>query len=464
MATLNLLADFPDQLSPMVVKELRQGLRTRLFGGVMLVLHALMVIITLMGGATSNASGVRGLMDGLVTLMLCVIFPLCGFSALAGEIKSNTMDMLVLTRLSAGRIVLGKWAAIVVQSLLVTVSLVPYIVARYVYGGSDLLADLGGLASQWLLSAVLTAGVVALSTQKQFWVRALFLVLPLLLVFFFSFTRFFIGSFSVMMAERHSWLPYVSMIATLSWLIFALLSFGASRIAPASSMLPLTKRTVNLGAMFLLAALEWTTSGGAAVSSACSLLVVVASLDAMTDDLRNLPSVYLPFYRRGWWGRLGSWFFAPGWMHGFCYSLLFSAVAMFLAGWAEGTEAAANIWLLSCCVWAAVLFGQILAITRTGEYLSATFAGLCILAFFSMMASLIIGATDKYDLKWVHYLLPPNTLWLVSAAPGIKSMLFERHVGVLLSAIWPLFLFSLALLAFWRTRSSRREARKLLLS
>ena len=44
-ATVAGLQDFSDRLSPMVVKELRQGLRTRWFGGLMLVLHGLLVLI-----------------------------------------------------------------------------------------------------------------------------------------------------------------------------------------------------------------------------------------------------------------------------------------------------------------------------------------------------------------------------------------------------------------------------------
>jgi hypothetical protein len=464
MASLTLLADFPDRLSPMVVKELRQGLRTRLFGGVLLALHTLMVLMTLMGGASSNTSEVRWLMDALMILILCVIFPLCGFSALAGEIKSNTMDMLVLTRLSAGRIVLGKWAAIVVQSLLVTISLAPYIVARYVYGGTDLAADLISLVMMWLASAVLTAGVVATSTQQQFWLRALLIAIPLLSISLGSLGWMVARTYSGWFSMQGNWLHYVNRVASSAWLIFALLSFGASRIAPASSMLPVTKRVVNLAALFLLAALQWMTSDGANVSEACFMLVVVASLDAMTDDLRNLPSIYLPFYRRGWWGRLTSWFFAPGWMHGFYYSLLLSGIAIGLTWGVQGGEAAAQIWLLSCCVWASVFFAQILAVARTGDYLSATFAGICVLAFISVMASMIIGSSTKYDLQWLHFLIPSNTLWQINSHPGAKTMIVDWWVGALINMIWPLLLSSLALLAFWRTRSARREARKLFLS
>lgn len=464
MTTVTPLTDFPDLLSPMVVKELRQGLRTRLFGGVLLVLHALMVLITLMGDASSNGTEARGLMDGLLVFVLYFIFPLSGFSALAGEMKANTMDMLVLTRLSAGRIVLGKWASIIVQSLLVTVSVVPYIVARYVYGGADLFQDILTLSFQWVVSTVLTAGVVALSTQKQFWLRALFIAVPLLLSVVSSVGWMLMGTMSRTMASGGTtttatgWL-YAGWILGAAWLIFALLSFGASRIAPASSMLPVIKRLVNLAALFLMVLMEWLVSRMASVSSALPkvlvVVLVVASVDAMTDDVRKLPSIYLPFFKRGWWGRLAGLFLAPGWMHGFLYSLLLSGICTALV---RGPDAA-NIWLVACCVWASVFFAQLLAFRRMGEYLSATFAGACMLAFFTMLIFMVQTSSRKEELKWLSSLFPINTMSV--AHHGSTAGMNYYDLGLIANGVWPFLLLLLALRAFRQTRPARLEAHQL---
>jgi hypothetical protein len=460
MTTVTPLTDFPDLLSPMVVKELRQGLRTRLFGGVLLVLHALMVLITLMGDASSNGTEVRGLMDGLLVFVLYFIFPLSGFSALAGEMKANTMDMLVLTRLSAGRIVLGKWASIIVQSLLVTVSVVPYIVARYVYGGADLFQDILTLGFQWVVSAVLTAGVVALSTQKQFWLRAIFIAVPLLLSGVSSVGWMLMGTMSGTLASGGTttttmgW-RYAGWILGAAWLIFALLSFGASRIAPASSMLPVIKRLVNLAALFLMVLMEWLVAGMASVASVLPVVLVVASVDALTDDVRKLPSIYLPFFRRGWWGRLAGLFLAPGWMHGFLYSLLLAGICIALV---RGPDAA-NIWLVACCVWASVFFAQLLAFRRTGEYLSATFAGACMLAFFTMLSFMVQTSSRKEELKWLNCLFPINTMSM--AHQGSTAGIHYYDLGLIANGVWPFLLFLLALRAFRQTRPARLEAHQL---
>lgn len=461
--TVTLLTDFSDRLSPMVVKELRQGLRTRLFGGVMLVLHALLVLITLMGGTSANSGEVHGMVDGLLAMTLYLVFPLSGFSALSGEIKGNTMDMLVLTRLSAGRIVLGKWASIVFQSLLVTVSVMPYIVARYVYGGSDLLADVLGLGFQWLVSAVLTAGIVALSTQKQFWLRSLLITLPLFIMALSSVSWVFMNTFKrAALAGGSSSLgfyAYLGWLVGCVWLIFALLSFGASRIAPAASLLPVWKRSVNFIALFVLVGLAWLGSGSASVITVVLLVQVVACLDAMTDDVRNLPSIYLPFYRRSWWGRLGALFLAPGWMHGFLFSLLLTGASALLVFQVSGPYYVSHVWLMGCGLWVSSFFGQLLAFRRKGEYLSATFAGMCLLGFLTMMNFLLQASTRKEELKWLRTLLPLNT-WSMMDEP--KTGLWNPfEIGLVVNAVWPLLLALLAMRAFRQTRSARREARQL---
>lgn len=449
----------------MVVKELRQGLRTRMFGGVMLALHALLVLITLMTGASTSGDEGRGLMDGLITFVLCAIFPLCGFSALAGEIQANTMDMLVLTRLSTWRIVFGKWAAIVVQSLLVTVSVVPYLVARYVFGGSELMADLVTLFHQWLMSIVLTAGVVALSTQKHFWLRALTLGVPLLIITFGSFARLIVGVMGgsgLMMSVEQGWHDYLSVILFTIWLVFALLSFGASRIAPASSLLPVTKRLVHLAALFILSGLAWWKSPDS-VGSTMMTVLVVAILDALMDDVNNVASLYVPFYRRGWLGRCASWFLAPGWMHGFLYSLLLGAISAAALVWLRGWKDAAFLWLVCGALWQAAFFAHILAIQRSRDYFGAIAAGVCMELLFVFLISLIVGVSKyKSELEWLYCLTPGTTLGQAANMSIGNRTHFE--LGALISVVWPLLLAIPAGLAFLRTRMARLQARQLVLS
>lgn len=466
------LTDFPDRLSPMVVKELRQGLRTRLFGGVMLVLHLLLVIVTLLTGAARNSAEVVGVLDGLVWFVLVILMPLSCFSALSGEIKGGTLEMLVLTRLSAGRIVLGKWAATALQSLLVAVSVVPYVVARYVYGGSELFADLSGLGLQWLLSAVLTAAVVALSTQKQFWLRALFVGLPLFMFGLSSFSWLMIRSIGGsslpggLVIQNMPWLAHLAWLAAASWLIFALLSFAASRIAPASSQLPLVKRLVHLAVLLVISGLEvifGSGSGGFLVMT--GFVTVVASVDALADDVHGLPSLYVPFYRRSWWGRLVSWFLAPGWMHGFAYSLVL-AVAIAGGAFAMGdADSAAKFWLVMCAVWMSAFFGHLLAFRRKGDYFSALVAGGCLMAFFNLMGAILARPLAEKGMDWLLYLLPAYSVGEFNQGAGHQvfgTLLSGGDLAVVASLLWPFLLGLLALRMFGKTSRARVEAWKIL--
>lgn len=460
MTTVSPLTDFPDRLSPMVVKELRQGLRTKLFGGTLLVLHGLLVLITLLSGLGSDGSEARGLMDGLITLVLCGVFPLCGFSALAGEIKANTMDMLVLTRLSAGRIVLGKWAAIIFQSLLVTISIVPYYVARYVFGGAELFADLATLILQWLISAVMTAAVVALSTQKHFWLRALIIVVPLFLVGVSSMIRLTVGYFgSGSFSVTFTSLNIAGWLMGSAWLVFAFLSFGATRIAPAASLLSVPKRLINLAALILLPLFSWLTTGTTGLQSILTIILIVACVDALTEEARPLPSHYLPFYRRSWWGWLASWFLIPGWTHGFAYSLLLFALSSAALEWLVDWQAAGNLWLFGCGLWLCALLAQFLSFNRKGDHLGALSAAAFLLYLLTMLSFLLTAVSSrKEEMKWLVCLLP-TTAMRQGSVPAEDEILFLA--GLIVNNVWPLLLGMLALKLLYQTRTIRKEARQL---
>ena len=92
-----------------------------------------------------------------------MVQPLRGISAVATEIKQNTIDLMVLTRLSAWRIVWGKWCAIMGQSALILLAILPYLILRYFFGGMQLFAEMALMLYLFVLSGALTAFTVGLS-------------------------------------------------------------------------------------------------------------------------------------------------------------------------------------------------------------------------------------------------------------------------------------------------------------
>ena len=100
------------------------------------------------------------------------------------------------------------------------------------------------------------------------------------------------------------------------------------------------KRPVHLALMLLLAGLAWLPSMRSGIVSTASFVLGLIMMDALTERVNDVPSVYAAFYRRGWLGRLALGFLAPGWVYGFFYTVILVVVAVCSIGVAGGREAA----------------------------------------------------------------------------------------------------------------------------
>ncbi len=135
-------ADFPDWLGPMAVKELRQGLRSRIFLGIFFLLQLALfcwMVLTLADEVNMEAA------DGLFwTLVGCSmgLVSLRGLSAIYQERKKDTLELLQLCVPSLWGILLGKWSSLLFQLLVIAASLLPYLLIRYFFGHFDLLLNL----------------------------------------------------------------------------------------------------------------------------------------------------------------------------------------------------------------------------------------------------------------------------------------------------------------------------------
>lgn len=462
------IMDFSDRLSPMVVKELRQGLRTRLFGGVLLTLHLMLVLLTLMSGGAENAAVVSGWFDGIATLVLCIIMPLRGFSAVADELKSGTLDMLALTRLSAGRIIFGKWAAIASQSLLLMLSILPYVVARFVFGGLDLFGEIEALFYKWLAGVVIAAVIVALSTQRQFWLRAVVVFLPLMIggcgAFSFmvmtrmgtSTTSGSMVSFFIKSGGGSSMLVVVGMA---TWAIFFFLSLAATRIAPTASLLSVVKRSVHLVMILSLLLLGWLNGSGAEMGMIAAGVLNLLMIDALTERVNEVPSVYATFYQRGWPGRVALWLLAPGWVTGLVYSALLVALVTVYVGCTRSVEEAKLVAAGSAGTWMIAALVQLFSTRKSRDLLPPFIIfWLIVNVMIATLGSLLIlPLTMKGTTAWFTSALPqllPSGY--ASAQPGDKAALLD--LGMLTVCIWPALLVIAAVFAWRHARSARQEA------
>jgi len=464
------LSDFPDRLSPMVVKELRQGMRTRAFAIVMLTLHLVLVLLTLLGGGGGNSEIAHAWFDGIVTLVLCIILPLRGFSAVADEIRAGTLDMLALTRLSPWRIVFGKWLSIAAQSLLIALSILPYVVARYVHGGLDLFGEMLALGGKTLAGLVLAAFIVALSTQRNFWLRLLVVGLPMLMggCGMMSYmmmsrvggmspgTRLSIsGSFSAFTADGVTGVLLV--LAYAVWAVFYFLSLAATRIAPAASLLSVPKRLVHLAALAVACVIGWSQGNAMAAGG----LIGFIMLDVLTEPVNTVPSVYAAFYRRGLPGRLGMWLLAPGWVTGFLFTVLLTAGTAALAFSTGGPELAMLVFITACGTWMVAALVQLLPRARQGADLFPAFLlwWVVLSVLLSWLGGLLVmQSTMTSTTPWFTCALPQMVPLGHAIAQAADKAAFLR-MATLAALVWPLVLLVPAAFAWRRAREARREAR-----
>lgn len=324
--------DFSDRISPVLVKELRQGMRAKLFTGTFLGLQIFLSVILLsIGSASSNLAGtmISGVIFALFSVVLLVFQPLRGVNALHGEIKDRTIDMMVLTKLDASRIVLGKWIAIVGQSAILLATIAPYLILRYFFGGMELLQELMLMFLIFCTSLTLTAITVGLSACSNVFIRGLLPILGLPI--------FFVSIFGLLFAPRSAspfdflalsnpehWWIVAGFLLFLTYLGYSMISLGASLIAPAAENHSIIRRffaaaliiATGIAGYFGIYDEEWHYI-------ILFLISFPALVIALTESSPQVETTLKPFLRWGLMSRLAGKFLLPTWASGVVFSLLF---------------------------------------------------------------------------------------------------------------------------------------------
>jgi hypothetical protein len=321
--------DFPDWISPMLVKELRQGMRTKVFVFSFILLQILMtlnVVIGLLSTANGvDASAVSGVYWMMVSVPVVLVLPFLGLGALSGERAANTLDLIFLTRLSAWRIVIGKWFAIVAQTGLFVCAVLPYAVLRYFMGGLNLSVELFALAIMMLGSAVLTAVTVGLSPFQTRVTR----VLSILGLIFGGFVLLTFGSSRIFMgmgmvagpSTGDLWKFWLTVILFSVMVIVLMLQIGAAKIAPDAENHSAAKRFIGLGffaVAMIMVALGTNPEATLTFALVCCVPVLIG---AVCDQVVPNQGAYRAFLRRGKPGRMLGRMFYPGWPAGIIYAV-----------------------------------------------------------------------------------------------------------------------------------------------
>ncbi len=425
------MQDFPSRLSPMLVKELRQGMRTNLFSTAFILLQAVMVLSLLAGLADPSAMAANGFFWFFIVVTLLVVQPLRGFNALSSEYDLNTMDLIQLTRLDAWRITLGKWTALNAQTLLFLTGVLPYLVMRYFLGNVNFVADLVALLYLGLGSALASAITVGCSAFRH-------IVLRGMLVLGFGFGLFSLFTMMQAMIFRSSFAGadrFATMgLAALAMLYgcFFFLSFGASRIAPLSENHATRKRLVALAFAALCLGFARVGSEEAAVI-VVALILGFACIDALTEPLPVFARVLAPF-RRNAPLRLAACFFAPGWLSGIAFFLLCVGIWTSAAGLISSSSLPKSVpstALTSLLSMANLFLFPLIPIHllfprhASGSFTFGIYAFLqACLAALTIMVAVLAAALPRHD-DLVHAIVPIPSVLLAAVENGGASRTFE---------------------------------------
>lgn len=350
--------DFPDWLNPVMVKELRQGLRQMPFTLVFLLAHVLLASAYLMAFEALRTGGEVNPRAG--TIISNVIFqsfavfgmfiqPLRALFTISEETSTESMDLLLMTRLDPAKIFLGKWMALFSQTLLLAASLLPYLVLRYHLGGMRLFGELSTLYWMIFASGILTAVAVSASVAVSKLSR---FTLPVVAGFFL-----FIVSGILANSPSHraalqgdatapGFFPAFIALSVVGIASIRLaLHAGAAQIATGHEMGSARVRKSGLGLIFLLLLIPgWPFEDRVLTSSLFSFVLLCAIFVEPPVVSTFMARDYL---EKGWRGRWAARFLLPGWAHAAMFAPLvmllnFLAITLLASEWSPFRSAGAR--------------------------------------------------------------------------------------------------------------------------
>jgi len=438
-----------DVFSPMLIKELRQGMKSKSFMFAFLLVQALMVFFVLMLAsaleANRNPEGFDRMFWFFLGATLIVVMPLRAFGALTQEYKANTLELIFLTRLSAWRIIAGKWLALFSQSVLLATATLPYLLLRYFMGGVNISDDLQ--IAFWLLvaSAGLTALGVCFSAFRAQWIRVVVIVAMFMAPYFgaiFMFrTSMGAGGPSPVSLLPHPFLATLLNLTASALGVMLALYWGASRIAPPAENYSRWKRGLTLALLAIAPALVFATGQKSVIVVWPLIMLVALCMDALGEQPRFIPSIYAAFVRRGLLTRIAGRFLYPGWPSGVLFTLVATGVYVAMM-YAYGFTTDDHVRGMTSALPGTLLFplAVILAIRPGMKNIMAGYLGVLIACIILTVVGLSIhGALSHVSLLPLS-LLPPSAFILHMIQEGDDPSWIPVTAAVSLLALFVLFL------------------------
>ncbi len=185
--------DLPEGFDPMTAKELRQSMRRGSFVLPFLGIQVLALVAMLaefQSGHAAGASEYAGMLNlwllassgpfWMVVAVVCMILmPMGGMVLMGQELEDGNHELLVLTKLGRWKIVWGKFVTLWGLSVVTFVSLLPYVVVRYLVGGIEWWHEAACAATVLGFSAMIGAGAIGASAFRGIGARVAVMTLYL---------------------------------------------------------------------------------------------------------------------------------------------------------------------------------------------------------------------------------------------------------------------------------------------
>lgn len=158
-----------DLLNPILVREVQQAIKGRVFPVTILLALGISVIIAAVVASNYVAGQTgRGAFDaGFATLIPLVLFiiPMQAYNSMRTELKGGIVEQLLLSRLSPGAVLSGKLQAAMVQFMLYVSVMSPLIATSYLLRGVDLPTIAISLVFALVICVAATAFAVSSAAQ-----------------------------------------------------------------------------------------------------------------------------------------------------------------------------------------------------------------------------------------------------------------------------------------------------------
>lgn len=150
----------------MLVKELRQGMRATMFVTPFIAVQFMAVLAVAFEAKEGASGGITSAFWLVAFAVVAIIMPFRGFAALREESDGGNSALLMLGGLSRWQIVLGKWLVQMVLSSLTLLSLLPYMLVRYFFGGFEIIPNVLMTLDVLFCSAGISACIIGASGYR----------------------------------------------------------------------------------------------------------------------------------------------------------------------------------------------------------------------------------------------------------------------------------------------------------